>query len=97
MLLGIKKPKLAVLPYRPHKNYKFVLDLRAFANGRKFFKTRSEINAERLRQLALRKTPWQGSAWPVTARSGASAAARSRAILEDPTSGRDRERCDVQH
>jgi integrase len=47
----MKKPKLAVLPYRHHLKYKFVLDLRAFGRGRKFFKTRAEAEAERRRQL----------------------------------------------
>jgi hypothetical protein len=46
----MKKPKLAVLPYRHHSKYKFVLDLRPFGRGRKFFKTRAEAEAERLRQ-----------------------------------------------
>jgi integrase len=46
----VKKPKLAVLSYRHHSKYKFVLDLRAFGRGRKFFKTRAEAEAERLRQ-----------------------------------------------
>jgi integrase len=47
----MKKPKLAVLPYRHDLKYKFVLDLRAFGRGRKFFKTRAEAEAERRRQL----------------------------------------------
>jgi integrase len=47
----MKKPKLAVLPYRHHLKYKFVLDLRPFGRGRKFFKTRAEADAERKRQL----------------------------------------------
>ena len=46
----MKKAKLAVLPYRHDPKYKFVLDLRAFGRGRKFFKTRGEAEAERLRQ-----------------------------------------------
>ena len=46
----MKKPKLAVLPYKHHPKYKFVLDLRAFGRGRKFFKTRAEAEAERQRQ-----------------------------------------------
>jgi integrase len=46
----MKKAKLAVLPYRHHPKFKFVLDLRAFGKGRKFFKTRAEAEAERLRQ-----------------------------------------------
>jgi integrase len=47
------KPSLKVKPYRHHTKYKFVLDLRAFGKGRKFFKTRAEANAERLRQITL--------------------------------------------
>jgi integrase len=47
----MKKAKLAVLPYRHHLKYKFVLDLRPFGRGRKFFKTRAEADAERKRQL----------------------------------------------
>jgi integrase len=46
----MKKPKLAVLPYRHHPKYKFVLDFRAFGRGRQFFKTRAEAEAERRRQ-----------------------------------------------
>jgi len=47
------KPSLKVLPYRHHSKYKFVLDLRAFGKGRKFFKTRAEAEAEALRQRTL--------------------------------------------
>jgi len=47
----MKKPKLAVLPYRHHLKYKFVLDLRPFGRGRKFFTSHSEADAERRRQL----------------------------------------------
>jgi integrase len=46
----MKKPKLAVLPYKHHPKYKFVLDLRPFGRGRKFFKTRVEAEAEQMRQ-----------------------------------------------
>ena len=46
----LKKPKLAVLPYKHHPKYKFVLDLRAFGRGRKFFKTRVAAEAEQMRQ-----------------------------------------------
>ena len=46
----MKKPSLRVLPYRHHKQCKFVLDLRGFGKGRKFFRTRAEAEAERLRQ-----------------------------------------------
>jgi integrase len=47
----VKKAKLEVLRYCHHPKFKFVLDLRAFGRGRKFFKTRAEADAERLRQL----------------------------------------------
>jgi integrase len=47
------KPSLKVLPYRHHPKYKFVLDLRAFKKGRKFFKTRTEADAEAMRQRTL--------------------------------------------
>ena len=46
----VKKPSLRVLRYRHHPKYRFVLDLRGFGQGRKFFKTRAEAEAERLRQ-----------------------------------------------
>jgi integrase len=47
------KPSLKVLPYRHHPKFKFVLDLRAFKKGRKFFKTRAEAAAEAMRQRTL--------------------------------------------
>src|SRR4029450_13938440 len=47
------KPTLKVLPYRHHPKYKFVLDLRAFKKGGKFFKTRTQAEAEALRQRTL--------------------------------------------
>jgi integrase len=47
------KPSLKVRPYRHHPKFKFVLDLRAFKKGRKFFKTRTEAEAEALRQRTL--------------------------------------------
>src|SRR5260370_11327959 len=46
----MKKPKLAVLPYKHHLKYKFVLDLRGFGKGRKFFTTKAEAEAEARRQ-----------------------------------------------
>jgi integrase len=49
----MKKPKLAVLPYKHHPKYKWVLDLRAFGKGRKFYKTKSDAEAEQTRQKAL--------------------------------------------
>jgi integrase len=47
------KPALKVRPYRHDPKYKFVVDLRAFEKGRKFFKTRAEAEAEALRQRTL--------------------------------------------
>jgi integrase len=49
----MRKPTLAVRPYRHSDTHKFILDLRAYGKGRKFFKTRAEANAERLRQQTL--------------------------------------------
>ncbi|HME88794.1 MAG TPA: hypothetical protein VKE30_06240, partial [Chthoniobacterales bacterium] len=49
----MKKPKLEVRPYKHRAKHKFVLDLRAFGRGRKFFKTRAEAEAECLRQKTL--------------------------------------------
>ena len=40
-----------VLPYRHSKTHKFYLNLQPFGKGRKFFRTRAEAEAERLRQL----------------------------------------------
>jgi integrase len=47
----MKKPVLKVRKYRHSTTHPFLLDLRAFGQGRKFFKTRAEADAERLRQL----------------------------------------------
>jgi len=49
----MKKPVLIVRPYRHRPPYKFVLDLRAYGKGRKFFKTRAEADAEAMRQKTL--------------------------------------------
>jgi integrase len=49
----VKKPTIAVRPYRHSKKHKFIVDLRAFGKGRMFFKTRSEADAEGLRQKTL--------------------------------------------
>jgi integrase len=56
----MKKPKIVVREYRNSKTgkfyrppYKFLLDLRAYGKGRKFFKTRAEADAEAMRQKTL--------------------------------------------
>lgn len=51
----MKRPKLQVHEYRHSKTHPYYLDLRAFGQGRKFFKTKAEAEAERLRQLTLRE------------------------------------------
>jgi integrase len=51
----MKRPSLAVLPYRHSSTHPYYLDLRPFGQGRKFFKTKAEAEAERLRQLTLRE------------------------------------------
>jgi integrase len=50
---GVKKPTIAVRPYRHSKKHKFIVDLRAFGKGRMFFKTRAEADAEAMRQRTL--------------------------------------------
>jgi integrase len=49
----VKKPTIAVRPYRHSKKHKFIVDLRAFGKGRMFFKTRAEANGEATRQKTL--------------------------------------------
>jgi integrase len=49
----VKKPTIAVRPYRHSKKHKFIVDLRAFGKGRMFFKTRAEADAEAMRQRTL--------------------------------------------
>jgi integrase len=51
----MKRPTLAVRPYRHSKTHRYYLDLRPFGQGRKFFKTRNEADTERLRQITLRE------------------------------------------
>ena len=53
-----------MLPYKHHPKYKFVLDLRAFGRGRKFFKTKVAAEAERMRQkTALERTAGKRSGY----------------------------------
>jgi integrase len=49
----MKKPTLAVRPYRHSKSHKWILDLRPWGKRRLFFKTRAEAEAECLRQKTL--------------------------------------------
>src|SRR5215469_682439 len=49
----MKQPKVAVRSYRHSKTHKFLVDLRAFGKGRKFFKTRTQADAEAMRQKTL--------------------------------------------
>jgi integrase len=49
----MRKPTIIVKPYPHSLKYKFILDLRAFKKGRKFFRTRAEAEAEAMRQRTL--------------------------------------------
>ena len=49
----MKKPVLAVRPYPHSETHKWTLNLRPWGQGRKFFKTRAEAEAECLRQRTL--------------------------------------------
>ena len=49
----MKRPTLRVLEYRHSKTHPWYLDLRPFNRGRKFFKTKAEAEAERLRQITI--------------------------------------------
>ena len=51
--MGMRKPTITVRPYRHHSKHRFLVDLRAFGKGRKFFKTRADAEAEALRQRTL--------------------------------------------
>ncbi len=53
MIYSMKKPVLAVRPYRHSKSHKWILDLRPWGKRRLFFKTRAEGDAECLRQKTL--------------------------------------------
>ena len=51
----MKRATLAVRKYRHSKAHPYYLGLRAFKQGRKFFRTRVEPEAKRMRQLTLRE------------------------------------------
>jgi len=51
----MKRATLAVRRYRHSATHPYYLDLRAFGQGRKFFKTKTEAEAERMRQFTLRE------------------------------------------
>ena len=48
---AMKRPTLKVLEYHHSKTHPWYIDLRPFKQGRKFFKTKAEAEAERLRQI----------------------------------------------
>ena len=54
-ITDMKRPSLAVRRYRHSSTHPYYLDLRAFNQGRKFFKTKAEADAERMRQVTLRE------------------------------------------
>jgi integrase len=49
----MRKPTLMVREYRHSETHPYYLDLRPFGQGRKFFKTKAEAEAARLRQITL--------------------------------------------
>src|SRR5215469_12720635 len=49
----MRRPSFKVHEYKHSKTHKFYINLRAFGKGRKFFKTRSEADAEAKRQRIL--------------------------------------------
>jgi integrase len=49
----MKRPKLTVRPYHHSKTHKFILDLRAYGKGRRFFRHRVGADAECMRQKTL--------------------------------------------
>jgi integrase len=49
----MKRPSLKVRENRHSKTHPWVLDLRAFGEGRKFFRSRAEAEAERMRRQTL--------------------------------------------
>jgi hypothetical protein len=48
-----RKRTLTVRQYRHSSTHPYYLDLRAFNQDRKFFETKAEAKAERLRQITL--------------------------------------------
>jgi integrase len=51
----MKRPTLQVREYKHSATHPYYLDLRGFGLGRKFFRTKAEAEAERLRQSTLRE------------------------------------------
>jgi integrase len=51
----MKRATLQVRKYHHSATHPYYLDLRAFGQGRKFFKTKAEADAERMRQSTLRE------------------------------------------
>ena len=49
----MRRPSFKVHEYKHSQTHKFYINLRAFGKGRKFFKTRSEADAEAMRQRTL--------------------------------------------
>src|SRR5260370_2326579 len=74
----MKRPPLAVMPYRHSKTHRYYLNLRPFGQGRKFFKTRAEAEAERVRQL------------PALERDGRAAVGLPHRVLSDFIAAKDK-------
>ena len=60
-IYDMRRPSLAVQSYKHSSTHPWYLDLRAFGQGRKFFKTKDEAEAERLRQITLRERAGQAA------------------------------------
>src|SRR4051794_4235409 len=60
-IYDMRRPSLAVQPYKHSSTHPWYVDLRAFGQGRKFFKTKDEAEAERLRQITLRERAGQAA------------------------------------
>jgi integrase len=74
----MKRPTLRVLEYRHSQTHPWYLDLRPFNRGRKFFKTKAEAEAERLRQITT------------LARHGRAAVGLPQRVLSDFIAARDK-------
>ena len=74
----MKYPTLRVLEYRHSQTHPWYLDLRPFNRGRKFFKTKAEAEAERLRQITT------------LARHGRAAVGLPQRVLSDFIAARDK-------
>jgi hypothetical protein len=50
---GVRRPQLKAMPYHHDPQYKWVIDLRAYGKGRRFFRTKPEAEAFASQQRAM--------------------------------------------